>query len=98
MKKRVIKIALLVSLLSGVTVIHAPAATASESACTTAICTPNSSGIIDMCRPLNGPTPVTLCSVVNHWQVDAVIQIVGGLLRVNWVTTLVPSLVCRLVG
>jgi len=98
MKKRVIKFALLVSLLSGVTVIHAPVATASESACTNAICSPNSSGIIDMRRPLNGPTPVTICSVVNQWQVEAVIQIVGGLLRVNWVATLVPGLVCRLVG
>ena len=46
----------------------------------------------------NRPAPINVCEVLNNWKVDTVIQVVGGLLKVNWVYTLVPSLVCHLVG
>jgi hypothetical protein len=47
---------------------------------------------------LNRPAPITVCEVLNNWKVDAVIQVIGGLLKVNWVYTFVPSVVCHLVG
>lgn len=49
-------------------------------------------------RNLNRPAPINVCEVLNNWKVDAVIQVVGGVLKVNWVYTLIPSLVCHLVG
>ena len=49
-------------------------------------------------RSLNRPAPINVCEVLNNWKIDAVIQVVGGVLKVNWVYTLVPSLVCHLVG
>jgi hypothetical protein len=49
-------------------------------------------------RPLNRSTPVNVCTILNNWTVDAVIQVVGGLLKVNWVYTFAPSVICHLVG
>jgi hypothetical protein len=48
--------------------------------------------------PLNRPASVNVCEVLNNWKVDAVIQVIGGLLKVNWVYTLIPGVVCHLVG
>jgi hypothetical protein len=47
---------------------------------------------------LNRPAPINVCEVINNWKVDAVIQVVAGLLKVNLFYTLVPSVVCHLVG
>jgi hypothetical protein len=71
--------------------------TAHAGVCTTAICSPSSDGVIDMRRPLTSTPPVTVCSILNNPVVDVVVQIVGGILKVKWVITLVPTVVCRLI-
>lgn len=70
---------------------------ANAGVCTTAICGPSSDGVIDMRRPFNSTPPVTACEILNNPVVDVVIQIVGGILKVKWVVTLVPTVVCRLI-
>ena len=82
-------------LVSSNFVITAPAKAA---VCTTAICSSNSDGVIDMRRPLNGQPPITACEILNNWVVDLVVQVFGGITKVHWVATLVPTLVCHLVG
>lgn len=81
-------------LISGMIAATPPA---NAAACTTAICAPNSDGVVDMRRPLNSTPPVTVCDILNNPVVDVVVQIVGGILKVHWVVSLVPTLVCRLV-
>jgi hypothetical protein len=81
-------------LISGVV---ASTSSANAAVCTTAICGPNPDGVVDMRRPLNSTPPVTVCDIMNNPVVDVVVQIVGGILKVHWVVSLVPTVVCRLV-
>lgn len=77
------------------------AVAASSSFCNSASCdNPPVSTVIEQGsdRPLTRPTPINICEYVNSWKVDAVIQIVAGVLKVNWIYTFVPTLVCHLVG
>jgi hypothetical protein len=95
MKKIITSLALIsVIALSG-TISTAP--TANAGVCATAICSPSSDGVIDMRRPFTSTPPVTVCEILNNPVVDAVVQIVGGILKVKWVVTLVPTVVCRLI-
>jgi hypothetical protein len=73
-------------------------ASASTNYCTSAICAPSSDGVIDMRRPLNGPVPATICTFATDWRLDSVVQIVGGLLKISWYYTFIPSFTCHLVG
>ncbi len=49
-------------------------------------------------RPLNGPKPTTLCNIVNTWSAQAIATVVGGMLRVQWFYTFIPTTICHLVG
>ena len=96
MKYRFIAVAITSAIIiSNSAILTAPA---KATVCTTAICAPNADGIIDMRRPLNGQPPITACEILNNWVVDLVVQVVGGITKVHWVATLVPTLVCHLVG
>jgi hypothetical protein len=95
MKKLITTLALTSMIVVSGTMGTAP--TANAEVCTTAICSPNSDGVIDMRRPFTSTPPVTVCEILNNPVVDVVVQIVGGLLKVKWVVTLVPTLVCRLI-
>jgi len=66
--------------------------------CSSGICKPNPNGIIDTRRPLYGPKPTTLCTIVNNWGVQAVASVVAGMLDVKWIWTFIPTTVCHLVG
>lgn len=95
MKKKIsVIVTASVLLTSGIVFSTAPA---NAAVCTTAICGPNLDGVVDMRRPLNSTPPVTVCDIMKNPVVDVVVQIVGGILKVHWVVSLVPTLVCRLV-
>jgi hypothetical protein len=84
-------------------VLPQPGATAAGSSiCNSVSCdNPQVGSVFDLPqdRQLNrNPAPVSICNVLNNWKVDAVIQVVAGILKVNWVYTLVPTVVCHLVG
>lgn len=81
MKRRLVAVAISSALLASSNVaITAPAKAA---VCTTAICSPNSDGVIDMRRPLNATPPITVCEILNNPLVDLVVQIVGGVLQIK---------------
>ena len=96
------KYLLLAILVTSGPVASLPAASAaSSSVCNSLACdNPYLSTVFDRAqdRPLVRLEPVTICEILNNWKVDAVIQVVGGILKVNWVYTLIPSVVCHLVG
>lgn len=77
------------------------ASAASSSICNSSACNnPSVSTVFGQIqdRQLSRPTPINICETLNNWKADAVIQLVGGVLKVNWVYTLVPSVICHLVG
>ncbi len=96
LKIRLIALAIISTILISGSVLSSTSASAAV--CTTAICAPNPTGVIDMRRPITAAPPVTICEILNNPIVDVVIQFIGGVLKVNWVVTLVPTVVCRLVG
>ena len=98
MKVRILIIITSLGILTASNVVTISTSDAATAVCVTAYCAPNPDGIIDMRRPLNNSAPITICEIVNNWKVDAVIQVVAGLLKVNWVVTLIPSVICHLVG
>jgi hypothetical protein len=103
MKKKFQSYLLLAVLMSSSLTIAQPGAVAaSSSICNSVSCdNPQPSPFFDQShdRPLDrSSSPVNVCSIFNNWKVEAVIQIVGGLLKVYWTYTLVPSVVCHLVG
>jgi hypothetical protein len=102
MKSKLRTTILLAALITATSIVAQPGAmAASSSICNSVSCdNPQQSTVFggNQDRPLNRPAPVTVCTVLNNWKVDAVIQVVGGLLKVNWVYTLVPSVICHLVG
>lgn len=102
MNNKSYKFLLLSILMSIGSIVSLPAASAgSSSVCNQTSCdNPQPSTLFDRIqdRPLVRPAPVSICEILNNWKVDAVIQVVGGLLKVNWVYTLIPSVVCHLVG
>jgi hypothetical protein len=73
-------------------------AAAGVSSCTSSICRPNPDGTIDIRRPLNGPQPVTVCDLFGNWTVNTVVSFVTGYLKVHFLYTWVPAVVCRVVG
>ena len=91
---------LAILICSSLTIAQPGAVAASSSICNSISCdNPQVTTLFaDSNPPLNRPNPVNVCNILNNWKVDAVIQVVGGLLKVNWVYTLVPSIVCHLVG
>lgn len=102
MKKKLKVFILVATVITASSVIAQPSAiAASSSICNSASCdNPQASTVFgqNSDRKLDRPAPINVCEILNNWKVDAVIQVVGGVLKVNWVYTLVPSLVCHLVG
>jgi hypothetical protein len=102
MKRKLQASFLLAALITTTSIISQPVAVAAGSSiCNSVSCdNPQASTVFGQSQnsTLNRPAPINVCEVLNNWKVDAVIQVVGGLLKVNWVYTLVPSVVCHLVG
>lgn len=101
MKNLKAKLLLSAALISIPILIPGSASAASSSICNSSACdNPQPPTVFGQNpdRNLSRPAPITVCEVLNNWKVDAVIQVVGGLLKVNWVYTFVPSVVCHLVG
>ena len=101
MKNLKAKLLISAALISVPILIPVTANAASSSVCNAAYCdNPQPPTVFGQNpdRNLNRPAPISICEVLNNWKVDAVIQDVGGVLKVNWVYTLVPSVVCHLVG
>ena len=98
MKSKLLSLAILVFAISASSALVTPSANAASSNCTVAFCSPNSSGIIDMRRPLYGPVPTTICTLVNNWELNTAVSFVSGILKFKWFYTWVPSVVCHVVG
>jgi hypothetical protein len=98
MKRKLVSLVTLVLAISASSAIVTPSANAAPSNCTVAICSPNSSGVIDIRRPLYGPFPATICTLVNNWEMNTAVSFVSGVLKIKWFYTWVPSVVCHVVG
>ena len=102
MKKKLQATIFLAALITATSIVAQPGAVAAGSSiCNSASCdNPQQStvfgGIQDR-QLVRSPAPTLgpICSVVNDWRVQVITAVVGKILKVEFVYTLIPIVVCR---